>query len=212
MIFQVAGLLFDNDGVLVDSTSSVSGSWGEWAKKYAPGFVLDYSHHGRPARDIVRSLVAEEMFDQAYQEINELEIELSASTVALPGAIELVSSLEPGKWTIVTSASPALATVRLNAAGIPIPKELVTAYDIERGKPHPDPYIKGAENLGLSPADCIVFEDAPSGVKAGIAAGARVIGIGEEVLETAAEIVIKNLSGISFRDNHLSIPDSNRLR
>jgi sugar-phosphatase len=212
MIFQARGLLFDNDGVLVDSAASVHGSWGEWAKKYAPEFVLDYSHHGRPARDIVRSLVSEDLFETAYAEINQLELDLTHLTKPMPGAVELTGSLAPGTWTIVTSAGPALAKGRLSAAGIPIPAELVTAHDIVNGKPNPDPYLKGAENLGLSAWDSIVFEDAPSGVKSGVAAGARVIGIGKEVLESAAEIVVHDLTGISFENNQLTIPDSNRLR
>lgn len=212
MIFQARGLLFDSDGVLVDSAASVHGSWGEWARKYSPDFVLDYSHHGRPARDIVRSLVPEELFETAYAEIYQLELDLTHLTKPMPGAIELTTSLTAGSWTIVTSAGPALARGRLTAAGVPIPAELVTANDIVNGKPSADPYLKGAENLGLSAADCIVFEDAPSGVKAGVAASARVIGIGQEVLETAAEIVINDLTGITFHDNHLVIPDSNRLR
>lgn len=212
MIFQAKGLLFDNDGVLVDSTESIDGSWGEWARIYAPEFKVGYAHHGRPARDIVRSLVEEHLFEEAYAKINQLELDLTPLTKPMPGAIELLTSIPAGRWTIVTSASPALAKGRLSAAGIPIPKELVTAYDIERGKPNPDPYLKGAENLGFSAGDCIVFEDAPSGVKAGVASGARVIGLGEHVLETDAEIVIDSLLGIEFDGVELSIPDSNRLR
>ena len=212
MIFQAKGLLFDNDGVLVDSAYSIDGSWGEWAKIYAPGFKVDYSHHGRPARDIVRSLVDDEIFDEAYAKINQLELDLTHLTRPMPGVIDLLTSLRPGTWTIVTSAGPDLAYGRLSAAGIPIPKELVTAYDITHGKPNPEPYQKGAANLGLSPTDCIVFEDAPSGVKAGVAAGARVVGVGKEVLETQAEIVVHTLEGISFDGEQLTIPEQNRLR
>jgi len=212
MIFQAKGLLFDNDGVLVDSADSIDGSWGEWAKIYAPDFKVDYSHHGRPARDIVRSVVSEERFEEAYAKINQLELDLTNLTKPMPGAIELTNSLAPGTWTVVTSAGPALANGRLSAAGITIPRELVTAYDISNGKPSPDPYLKGAENLGLSASECIVFEDAPSGVKAGVAAGARVIGIGKEVLESAADIVISTLEGITFNGSELTIPDGNRLR
>lgn len=212
MIFEAKGLLFDNDGVLVNSMGSVDGSWGKWAEIYAPDFQIDYSHHGRPARDIVRSVLPDELFDEAYAKINQLELDLTHLTTPMPGAKELLSSLPSGKWTVVTSASPDLAKGRLNAAGLPVPAELVTAYDIEHGKPAPDPYLKGAEKLGLRSKDCIVFEDAPSGVKAGIAAGCRVIGIGEEVMDSNAEIVIGTLEGISFSDNVLTIPEHIRLR
>ena len=212
MIFQARGLLFDNDGVLVNSMASVDGSWGEWAMIYSPGFAVDYSHHGRPARDIVRSRVSEDLFEEAYAKINQLELDLTHLTLPMPGAIELTATLEPGSWTVVTSASPALAMARLSAAGLPIPEQLVTAYDIANGKPAPDPYLKGAANLGLDASDCIVFEDAPSGVQAGLAAGARVIGIGKEVLDSPAEIVIHTLEGISFGGNELIVPDEVRLR
>jgi len=212
MIFQAQGLLFDNDGVLVNSMASVDGSWGEWAKIYSPGFAVDYSHHGRPARDIVRDRVPEELFEEAYAKINQLELDLIHLTLPMPGAIELTQSLPAGTWTVVTSASPDLAKGRLEAAGIAIPEQLVTAYDIVNGKPAADPYLKGADNLGFPASACIVFEDAPSGVRAGVAAGATVVGVGKEVLDSDAAIVVSTLKGISFSNNELNVPEAIRLR
>jgi sugar-phosphatase len=101
----------------------------------------------------------------------------------------------------------------LAAAGLPIPAELVTGDDVEKGKPHPDPYLLGAKRLGFEPENCVVFEDAAAGVTAAIEAGVGlVIGISERALETEADIVLRDLSGITFDGEVLTIPDKNRLR
>ena len=213
MIFEASGLLFDNDGVLVDSMGTVDGSWGVWSKTYSPGFQISYEHHGRRASEIVASLVGEELFEEALAEINRLELELTHLTTAMPGAKKLLESLESGTWTVVTSAGRDLGTARLKAAGLPVPNELVSADDVSSGKPNPEPYLMGAKKLSLDISECIVFEDAPSGVAAGVAAGARaVIGIGEEVLDSKADVVISSLEGISFLGGKLELPDSKRLR
>ena len=213
MIFEASGLLFDNDGVLVDSMGTVDGSWGEWSKTYSPGFQISYEHHGRRASEIVASLVGDELFEEALAEINRLELELTQLTTAMPGAKKLLESLARGTWTVVTSAGRDLGTSRLKAAGLPVPNELVCADDVSSGKPNPEPYLMGAKKLSLDISECIVFEDAPSGVAAGVAAGASaVIGIGEEVLDSKADVVISSLEGISFLGGKLELPDSKRLR
>jgi sugar-phosphatase len=109
--------------------------------------------------------------------VERMEIDDLEDVVALPGAAELVSALPRGKWTVVTSCTRPLALVRLRAAGLPIPEEIVTSNDIVNGKPDPEPYLKGAELLGLAASDCVVFEDAPAGIRAGKASGARVIAL-----------------------------------
>ena len=213
MIFEASGLLFDNDGVLVDSMGTVDGSWGKWSKTYSPGFQISYEHHGRRASEIVASLVGEELFEEALAEINRLELELTHLTTAMPGAKKLLESLESGTWTVVTSAGKDLGTSRLKAAGLPVPNELVSADDVSSGKPNPEPYLMGAKKLSLDISQCIVFEDVPSGVAAGVAAGAKaVIGIGEEVMDSKADVVISSLEGISFLGGKLELPDSKRLR
>ena len=213
MIFEASGLLFDNDGVLVDSMGTVDGSWGVWSKTYSPGFQISYEHHGRRASEIVASLVGDELFEEALAEINRLELELTHLTTAMPGAKKLLESLERGTWTVVTSAGKDLGTSRLKAAGLPVPDELVSADDVSSGKPNPEPYLMGAKKLSLDISECIVFEDAPSGVAAGVAAGAKaVVGIGEEVMESKADVVISSLEGISFLGGKLELPDSKRLR
>ncbi len=213
MIFEASGLLFDNDGVLVDSMGTVDGSWGVWSKTYSPGFQISYEHHGRRASEIVASLIGEELFEEALAEINRLELELTHLTTAMPGAKKLLESLESGTWTVVTSAGRDLGTSRLKAAGLPVPDELVCADDVSSGKPNPEPYLMGAKKLSIDISECIVFEDAPSGVAAGVAAGAKaVVGIGEEVMESKADVVISSLEGISFLGGKLELPDSKRLR
>ncbi|MEO0048979.1 MAG: hypothetical protein RL556_311 [Actinomycetota bacterium] len=214
MKLYAKGLLFDNDGVLVDSHGAAGVAWVQWASEFAPEFVWDKPENaGVRAEDKVRQLVATELFETANERINELEQLSAHETKALAGAVEFTTSLKPGTWTVCTSANLNLGRARLKAAGIPVPTELVTANDVSRGKPHPDPYLLGAERLGFAPEDCVVFEDAPAGVQAAIEAGVGlVVGIGEGVLDHPADIVVRDLSGMTFDGDELYIPDNNRLR
>jgi sugar-phosphatase len=214
MKYSCSALLFDNDGVLVDSHQAAKTAWDVWAKEYSPGYDLDKANNaGRRAEDMVRELVSAELFSAANDRINELEQESAHLTVGLKGAKELLLSLRPGIWTICTSANPNLGRARLEAAGLVIPKELVTGDDVQRGKPHPDPYLLGAKNLGFDPQDCVVFEDADAGVISAIEAGVGlVIGVGKKAVKSDADIVVKDLTGITFDGEELFIPDTNRLR
>ena len=151
MIFHAKGLLFDNDGVLVDSHGAASVAWAKWASEYAPDFDWDAPETaGVRAIDKVRELVAPELVERANDRINALEQESAGETVALGGAVELTTSLRPGTWTICTSANASLGRARLAAAGIPVPAELVTGDDVERGKPHPEFVQVNAANSGLA--------------------------------------------------------------
>jgi sugar-phosphatase len=212
--FFASGLLFDNDGVLVDSHQAANVAWSQWATEFAPSFKWDVPENaGVRAEDKVREHVGPELFEIANNRINELEQLSAGETVALPGSVELLTSLIAGTWTVCTSANANLGRARLQAAGLPIPTQLVTGDDVKRGKPFPDPYLLGAERLGFDPADCVVFEDAPAGVLAGIEAGAGlVIGVGKIALKSEADIVIKDLTGITFDGETLFIPDQSRLR
>ena len=154
-----------------------------------------------------------ELYEEALKKIVELEIAMTYLTKPMPGAVEITSALPAGTWTIVTSAVPELAHARLNKAGIPIPKELVTSSDVTKGKPDPEPYLVGARKLGMDIKECIVFEDAPNGVLAGKRSGAGlVVGVGLEAMESEADIVVKNLLGISFDGKLLTIDSASRLR
>jgi len=172
------GLLFDMDGVLISSIASATRCWKRWAKLYnvpnADNFVLP---HGRPARDIVIMLRPDIDPDEGLRVIEDMEIEDVGDIEVLPGVRELLASLPPDRWTVVTSCTRRLLEARLRAAGLPEPPKLVSADDISKGKPDPEPYIRGAEALGFKPEDCIVVEDATSGVESGIAAGCRVLAV-----------------------------------
>jgi sugar-phosphatase len=132
-----------------------------------------------------------------------LEIEDVEGIAALPGAAELLRTIPPNKYAIVTSATRALAEVRLRAAGLPVPANLVTARDVQRGKPSPDPYLMGARILGVPPVECVVIEDSPSGVRAGKAAGARVVALrttatDAELQEAGADWIVKDCAELSI--------------
>lgn len=210
---RISALLFDNDGTLVDSHAAVEQSWAQWATEFAPEFRFTEQWFGNRAEDVVRKVLPPELFEVANDRINELE-QLSAElTVPLPGSLELVASLDETQWTIVTSANPRLAAARITAAGLPVPRALVTAADVGRGKPAPDPYLLGAERLGVAIGECAVFEDAISGVESGFAAGAAlVVGIGERMISSPAHIVVSSLAGIRLIDSELIVPDAIRLR
>jgi mannitol-1-/sugar-/sorbitol-6-phosphatase len=172
------GVLFDLDGVLADSTPAVARVWTYWAVKH--GFDPDevvHKAHGRPSITTVREYLPEGDAESENREIEQREIEDLGDIKALPGAVELLQALPPQRWTIVTSCTRPLAVARIRAAGLPPPKYLITSSDITRGKPDPEPYLKGAAKLGLAAGDCVVIEDAGAGVRSGKAAGALVIAL-----------------------------------
>ena len=178
---ETQGLLFDMDGVLISSIGSVVRCWHRWCEMYG---VPDGEHfevpHGKRAVDIVRMLKPE--FDEAevaegLRVIEDMEIEDTEGLTVLPGVKDLLRRLPAERWAIVTSATHRLLLGRLAAAGLPIPERIISGDMVERGKPDPEPYRRGAELLGFAPADCVVVEDAPSGVGAGVAAGCRVLGV-----------------------------------
>jgi sugar-phosphatase len=175
---QCKGVLFDLDGVLADSTSAVARVWAIWANKH--GFDPQETvrkAHGRPSLATIRELLPDADHAAENAAVERMEIADVRDVIALPGAVELLRALPPDKWAVVTSCTRRLALVRLRVAGLPIPQKLVTSDDITHGKPHPEPYLKGAELVGLAAKDCVVLEDAPAGIRAGKAAGARVIAL-----------------------------------
>jgi sugar-phosphatase len=187
---RCSALLFDMDGVLIDSTPAVTRVWRNWALEhhFDPDEVVERAH-GRPSLTTVRELLPDADHEAENRIIERREIEDLEGVAPLAGALELLRKLPKDRWTIVTSATRALAEVRLRAAGLPIPEKLVTANDIANGKPHPDPYLKAAARLGYAASDCVVVEDVPAGIEAGLAAGARVIALrttcAAEVLQDA---------------------------
>jgi sugar-phosphatase len=181
LVVQTKGLLFDMDGVLISSIGSVNRCWLRWCEMYGVPDAESFEvPHGKRAIDIVRMLKPE--FDEpqvaeALRVIEDLEIADTGDLTVLPGVKALLAGLPVERWAIVTSATRRLLLGRLAAAGLPVPERLISGDMVERGKPDPEPYRRGAELLGLKPEDCVVVEDAPSGVGAGIAAGCRVLGV-----------------------------------
>ena len=172
------GVLFDLDGVLVDSTPAVARVWAWWAREHGfdPEEVVKKAH-GRPSITTIRELLPDADHAAEDREVERREIADVEGVIPLPGAMELLQALPLERWAIVTSCTRALAHVRIAAAGLPKPKHLVTATDVRHGKPHPEPYLKGAQILGIPADDCLVIEDAPAGIRAGKAAGARVLAL-----------------------------------
>jgi mannitol-1-/sugar-/sorbitol-6-phosphatase len=173
-----SAVLFDLDGVLIDSTPAVTRVWAQWATEHQlhPEDVVRHAH-GRPSIDTIRHYLPQANAELENREVERREIADIGGIVALPGARELLSSLPVDRWTIVTSGTRPLAETRLHAAGLEVPEKMVTADDITRGKPDPQPYQKAANLLSVLPRDCVVVEDVPAGVCAGKAAGARVIAV-----------------------------------
>jgi sugar-phosphatase len=178
---ETKGLLFDMDGVLISSTGSVVRCWQRWCKLYGmPNAEQFQVPHGTRAVDIVRMLKPE--FDEAQvaeglHAIEELELVDTDDLTVLPGVKALLERLPPERWAVVSSATRRLLVGRLAAAGLPVPERVISGDMVVRGKPDPEPYRRGAELLGFAPGECVVVEDAPSGVGAGVAAGCRVLGV-----------------------------------
>jgi mannitol-1-/sugar-/sorbitol-6-phosphatase len=178
MQIRCRALLFDMDGVLVDSTPAVARVWTAWANRFGlvPAEVVRQAH-GRPSIATIRELLPSADHQAEDQAIEKAEIADVDDIIALPGTKELLDALPPDRFAVVTSATHPLAVVRLRAAGFAIPKHLVTASDISHGKPHPEPYLRGAQSVGVPPAGCVVIEDAPAGIQSGKAAGSRVLAL-----------------------------------
>jgi len=172
------GVLFDLDGVLVDSTPAVARVWAGWAREHGfdPDDVVKKAH-GRPSIATIRELLPHANHAAEDREVERREIADVEGVIPLPGAMKFLQALPPQHWAIVTSCTRPLAGVRIGAAGLPKPRHLVTSTDVKHGKPDPEPYLKGAQYLGVPASDCIVIEDAPAGIRAGKAAGARVLAL-----------------------------------
>ncbi|HUM06459.1 MAG TPA: HAD family hydrolase [Terriglobales bacterium] len=200
-----SALLFDMDGVLVDSTHAVARVWQKWAiqRGFDPEKVVQAAH-GRPSVVTVREFLPDADAEAENLEVERQEIEDLDGIVPIQGAVELVKSLPPGRWTVATSATRPLAEVRLRAAGIPVLDTLITSNDIKHGKPDPEPYLKAAARLGFPASECIVVEDAPAGIRAGKSAGARVIALPttsprEELERAGADWVVPDCAAIAAR-------------
>jgi sugar-phosphatase len=170
------GILFDMDGILISSLGSVERSWAAWARMRGidPEAAIRVAH-GRRAIETVARLRPDLDNEAELKVIEDLEVADNEGLTVLPGVLELLAALPRERWTVVTSATERLARLRMAAGGIPVPERLVTANQVTRGKPHPEPFLAGAALLRLPPSACVVFEDSSSGAQAGRAAGCTVV-------------------------------------
>ncbi len=174
----VQGVLFDLDGVLLDSTAGVTRVWRDWGIRNGldPARTA-HTAHGRRAIDTVRLLAPQLDAEAELRDLERREIDDSHDVVVFPGAARLLASLPRRRWAIVTSGTRDLALHRLRVAGLPVPEFMITGCDIECGKPHPEPYLRGADLLGVSPTACVAVEDAPNGIYSASEAGMPVLAV-----------------------------------
>jgi sugar-phosphatase len=204
---RCSGVLFDLDGVLIDSTPAVTRVWRKWALEqgFNPEEVVARVH-GRPSLATVREYLPNADHAAENREIERREMQDADGIITLPGARELLRQLPANRWTIATSCTRSLAEVRLRAAGLPVPDRIVTSTDVTQGKPHPEPFLKAAAKLGFPPSECIVVEDVPAGIRAGKAAGARVIAFRTTVEEAelrsaGADFILNDCADIGVEHN-----------
>ena len=175
---QCAAILFDLDGVLIDSTAVITRHWGEWAQAHGLDLAaIMQVAHGRPTLETMRLVAPHLPVEEEARRFAAGEVLDTEGILTIDGASALLNSLPPDAWAIVTSCSRDLAAARLASRGLPVPDVLVTANDVVNGKPHPEPYLTGARRLGLRPDQCVVIEDAPAGLAAATAAGMRSVGV-----------------------------------
>jgi mannitol-1-/sugar-/sorbitol-6-phosphatase len=204
-LFHCSAILFDLDGVLVDSTKSVSRQWRMWAeeRQVDPEEVLRVAHGVRTI-EVLRIFAPYLDPEAEVRRLENREAEDIDGIAAMPGVFALLDSIPPGRWCVVTSGTRHLATKRLQHANLPVPKILVAADDVVKGKPDPEPYLKGALGLDAQAGECLVIEDAPAGIRAARAAGMKAIGLAStfKAAELAeADAVARGLAQIQVRSS-----------
>ncbi len=203
LTLNCSAILFDLDGVLVDSTGSVDRQWRAWAREHGidEQNVIDVAHGVRTI-EVIRRVAPHMDAETEVLRLEQREADDHDGVSLMPGAIELVGSIPEGQWGVVTSGTRLLASARLQWAGLPLPRVLVTAEDVTNGKPHPEPYLRGAQLMGAKPEDCLVIEDAPAGIQSAQAGGMKVVGLtstyGAPQLQ-AADAVVKKLAQVQVR-------------
>jgi sugar-phosphatase len=191
------------DGILISSIGSVERSWTRWCNMRGvdPAYAISVIH-GRRAIDSLRLVRPDLDAEKELEILEDFECEDVDDIIVLAGVCDLLKALPHERWTIVTSATERLAKVRLKTAGLPVPDHFVHGDKVAEGKPHPAPFLAGAELLGVAPEECLVFEDSEAGVVAGKAAGCRVIATlfthpAEEL--AGADYIVRDLSGMKVK-------------
>jgi sugar-phosphatase len=175
-LVECDAILFDLDGVLIDSTICIARHWREWAHQHGLDLAaIMRVAHGIRTVETMRLVAPHLDAEEEAGRFTAVEVVDTEGVVAIEGASQLLSRLPQDVWAIVTSGSRELAMARLRRAGLPIPRTLVAADDVKQGKPTPEPYLVAAKRLGIAPSRCVVVEDAPAGIEAAHAAGMQVI-------------------------------------
>jgi mannitol-1-/sugar-/sorbitol-6-phosphatase len=200
MRISVRGILFDMDGVLISSIGSVERSWTKWAADHSvdPAVAIKMAH-GRRAIETVRALRPDLNDVEELARLEDMEVADNEGVASLGGVQRILQLLPVNRWAVVTSATERLAMSRMQYGGIPMPRYVVTADKVIKGKPDPEPYLEGAKLLGLRPEECLVIEDAASGAKAGHAAGCKVLAtLFSHSMESlgAADWVVRSLEDV----------------
>lgn len=200
MIFTTKAILFDMDGVLIDSAPAVERVWRAWAVAHDldPVRVVEQAH-GRRSVETIRAAAPHMNAERENTRVEQMEIDDKEGVTALPGAAQLLRALPADRVAIVTSATRPLAVARLGYAGLPVPPRMITADDVTHGKPSPEPYLKGAALLGFAAGDCLVFEDTPAGVASARAAGMQVIALHTTYPESelrSADALVASLANV----------------
>ena len=221
--FSCSAILFDLDGVLVDSTRQVDREWRAWARnKGVDGDAIMAIAHGVRTIEVIRRVAPHLDAEKEAAAIENREAGDQTGVVVMPDAIELVRSIPREQWGVVTSGSRVLASNRLRHCGLPVPEVLVSSDDVIYGKPHPEPYLKGAELLGFRPAACLVIEDAPAGIQSACAAGMSVIGLAstypaaklteaDAVIQRFQELAVQSANGcliVSTKSSSVASPSA----
>ncbi|MET8470950.1 HAD-IA family hydrolase [Streptomyces sp. NPDC006422] len=199
-VLKARALLLDMDGTLVNSDAVVERIWRRWAADHGfdPEYVLSVAH-GRQAHATLAELLPERPMAENYADNARMLAEETTDVegvVEIPGAARFLAAVAASgvPYALVTSADLALSTARMGAAGLPYPAVRVTAENVGASKPDPEGFLKGAAELGVDPADCVVFEDSGAGISAGRSAGMRVVGVGPRALEHGATVCVPDLS------------------
>src|SRR5882757_8521250 len=206
MELQCSAFLFDLDGVLVDSRAVVERVCRAWAARLGiePDALLRVAH-GRRTRDTVRIVAPHVDAEREVEWIDNAELLDTEGLVEVPGVSRFLAGLPAGRWAVVTSCGRDLARLRLSSVGLPIPDVVITSEDVSNGKPAPDCYRLGAQRLGYDAGRCVVFEDAPPGIAAGLAAGARVVALRTTHPDTdfsGAAAIVHDFTRLRARKNH----------
>ncbi|MFF9670722.1 HAD family hydrolase [Streptomyces eurythermus] len=199
-VLTCRALLLDMDGTLVNSDAVVDRVWRRWAGRHGlDGDEVMRVIHGRQGHASMALLLPDRPMEENFAENERMLAEETADTegvVEVPGAGAFLASLAGLPHALVTSADLGLATARMTAAGLALPEVRVTAESVGASKPDPEGFLKGAAELGIDPAECVVFEDSGAGIAAGRSAGMRVVGVGPRAVVHEPDVVVPDLTGV----------------